>query len=375
MSKGIIHFTTVHPRTDTRIRLKQVTSISLALKKPIALFVSDGKGNELDYATGVEIIDIGLPLGGRKVRMTKGAWMMFLAVLKARPSLAHFHDPELIPVGIALKICGIKVIYDVHEDVPRQILSKFWVYSWLRHPIALVVELVEWFAAYIFDGIVTATHTISARFPTQKTLTVQNFPIVNELVLARINPFTQRSPHVAYIGGITLARGAIEMVQAQELVTVKDVRLELGGTFSPANLENKVKALPGWSRVIQHGWVDRRAIATILGDVQAGLVVLHPIRNYPDALPVKMFEYMASGLPVIASDFPIWRQIIENASCGLLVDPCDPNAIAQAIDWILKHPNEAEAMGHRGREAVQKKYNWELESQKLIKFYKLLLAD
>ena len=106
-----------------------------------------------------------------------------------------------------------------------------------------------------------------------------------------------------------------------------------------------------------------------------GLVVLHPTRNYLDALPVKMFEYMAAGLPVIASDFPLWRKIIDGAGCGLLVDPLDPQAIAEAIDWVLAHPEEAEAMGRRGREAVEAIYNWERESETLVNLYKQFLSN
>ena len=87
-----------------------------------------------------------------------------------------------------------------------------------------------------------------------------------------------------------------------------------------------------------------------------------------------MFEYMSVGLPVIVSDFPLWRGIVENAGCGLLLDPLDPQATADAMQWILDHPAEAEAMGHRGREAVEKHYNWETEAEKLVALYKKLLS-
>ena len=192
---------------------------------------------------------------------------MYRAVRRACPSVAHFHDPELIPVGILLKLSGIQVIYDVHEDVPRQVLGKHWISPWLRRPVAALVEGVEWVAARVFDGVVTATPTISARFPSTKTVTVQNFPILGELVLPAPKPFSQRPPHVAYVGGITAARGAVEMVQALERVTNDQVRLQLGGTFTPVGLEQEARALPGWMRVVPHGWVDRSTVANLLGNV------------------------------------------------------------------------------------------------------------
>ena len=131
----------------------------------------------------------------------------------------------------------------------------------------------------------------------------------------------------------------------------------------------------GWSKVRFHGWSSRTEVANILGDVRAGLVVLHPLKNYIDSFPTKMFEYMAIGLPVIASDFPLWRRIISDVNCGLFVDPQNPEAIAKAMQWILDHPQEAEDMGRRGRKAVEEVYNWKSESVKLANLYESLLGD
>ena len=81
---------------------------------------------------------------------------------------------------------------------------------------------------------------------------------------------------------------------------------------------------------------------------------------------------MATGLPVIASDFPLWKQIIEENKCGLCVDPLDPKAIAEAIDYLVMHPAEAARMGRNGQMAVKTQYNWAVEEQKLLDLYKSL---
>ncbi|MGQ9498496.1 MAG: glycosyltransferase, partial [Desulfotomaculales bacterium] len=164
-----------------------------------------------------------------------------------------------------------------------------------------------------------------------------------------------------------------EMVTAMTLLPeALGVRLVLAGKFVPPFLEDEVRQLPGWERVDFRGWQDRAAVARLLGEARAGLVVLYPEPNYVEAQPNKLFEYMSAGLPVIASDFPLWRDIVEEAGCGLLVDPLDPAAIAQAIQWILEHPKEAEAMGRRGQKAVFDRYNWDTEAAKLLAFYRRL---
>jgi glycosyltransferase involved in cell wall biosynthesis len=371
----ITHLTTVHTRTDTRIRVKQTASLAAETGDQVGLFVQDGQGGEKDTTTGLEVVDTGPRLSSRSLRMSLGAWRMWRAVRRARPKVAHFHDPELIPVGLLLKLSGVKVVYDVHEDVPRQILGKFWIPVVFRKTVAWAMEAVEWIAGRCFDAIVPATSKIANRFPVDKTVVVQNFPLLKELVAPEWIPYDQRPRHFAYVGGITRARGAKEMVSAIGKLSCGDAVLRLAGAFTPQALQAEVETLEGWNRVDFLGWADRKQVAELLGNVRAGLVVLHPTERYPDAYPVKMFEYMAAGLPVIASDFALWRQIVDGAGCGILVHPQDPDAIANAMQWMLDHPDEAEAMGRRGRAAVEENYNWEREAEKLIGLYKELMQE
>jgi hypothetical protein len=369
----VVQFTTVHTRTDTRIRIKQAASLAGGISGKVLLFVQDGKGSETDKSAGVQVIDTGPKPGNRFIRMALGALCMLRAVRKARPNVAHFHDPELIPAGLVLKLSGIKVIYDVHEDVPKQILGKYYLPLVVRKPVAWAMEAVEWIAGRCFDAIVPATPEIAKRFPPEKTMMVQNFPILQELVAPKPVPYESRPPYFAYVGGITRARGAEEMVEAISRVSSSEAKLLLTGAFSPKNLQSEIEALPGWKKVDFLGWADRKQVANLLGNVRAGLVLFHPGPNHCSAQPNKMFEYMAAGLPVIASDFSLWREIVDGAGCGLLVAPMDPEAIAEAMQWILEHPAESEAMGRRGRQAVKERYNWEQEAKKLIRLYRRLL--
>ena len=93
-----------------------------------------------------------------------------------------------------------------------------------------------------------------------------------------------------------------------------------------------------------------------------------PWRN-TNAQPNKLFEAMSAGVPVIASDFPAWRAVVDGCGCGRLADPLDSSSIAEAMIWMLEHPTETAAMGLHGREAVETRYNWEQESRTLLDLY------
>ena len=367
----IAHITNVHPRGDTRIRIREAGSVTDVLGEPVALLVQDGRGDCLEQDGKTRIIDTGRKPSGRLARMTLGVYRMWRAVRSLRPRLVHFHDPELIPLGLLLKCSGHRVVYDVHEDLPRQVLTKYWLPVFARHPVSWTVSVLEWLSARVFDAVVAATPEIAGRFPPRKTVTVRNFPILDELVRAEVVPYRERPAQFAYIGGLSRERGVCEMVEA--LMLIGNARLSLAGAFQPAGLQTEIEAFPGWRQVTFAGWANRIQVAGLLCSARAGLVVLHPTRRYLDAWPTKMFEYMSVGLPVIVSDFPLWRSIVEDAGCGLLVDPLDTKAIADSMQWVLDHPDEAEAMGRRGRVAVEKHYNWETEAEKLTALYKKLL--
>lgn len=374
MSKlQLVHLSTVHPRNDTRIFIKEVHTLSSELAKDVSLVVADGFGDSRQPGHPA-IFDLGKLPVSRFKRAVIGNFRAFVFLSRTKPQLVHFHDPELIPLGVLLRLCGCQVIYDVHEDVPRQTMSKHWIPIIFRLPVATAITAMEWLAGKVFSGFVPATPTIAARFPVGKTVLVQNFPIHSELVLADSLPYVERPPNFAYVGGIADIRGGKEMMLALEyLADLPEVHLEMAGGISPDSFGSELRKLAGWSKVNYHGIIGRHEVARLLGSARAGLVLLQPMPNYVDAQPTKMFEYMSAGLPVIASDFPLWRKIIAEAACGLLVNPLDPCAIANALRWILEHPLEAEAMGQKGQEAVHKIYNWEREATQLVGLYNKLL--
>ncbi|WP_256206821.1 glycosyltransferase [Pseudomonas sp. BAY1663] len=134
----------------------------------------------------------------------------------------------------------------------------------------------------------------------------------------------------------------------------------------------ELSSYPGWSRVDELGFIDREGIKSVMSRSIAGLVTLHPAVNYVDALPIKLFEYMSAGIPVVSSDFPLWREIVEGNDCGLCVDPLNPQAIADSIDFLVENPGRARQMGLNGQRTVNDIYNWSVEESKLFRLYSAL---
>jgi glycosyltransferase involved in cell wall biosynthesis len=370
----VAHLTSVHPPFDTRIFHKECRSLAAA-----GYSVKLVAAHERQEVVGdVEIIPIAKP-GRRLQRMTKTVAEVLRIASRLNADIYHFHDPELIPAGLLLVQKGHRVIYDSHEDAPRALLSggRDYLPNQVKRPASWLLEQLENVAARRFSAVVAATPAIARRFAglNPHLVTINNFPILDELVPSMGTDWGKRKQAVAYVGAISPVRGLRQMIEATGLLAAKrEARLKLAGRFDSAQDRTDVMNLTGWQNTDELGSLDRPAVAALLASVQGGLVIFDPLPNHVEAQPNKLFEYMSAGIPVIASDFPLWRELIARENCGLLVNPLDSTALADAIEYILTHPDGAEAMGHNGREAVRNSYNWAIEEQKLLTLYAKLLS-
>ncbi len=365
--KRIVHLSSVHYLFDTRIFHKECKSLSQA-GYDVSLIVQHDSTESID---GIHIIPVPRNTG-KYWRMIKTSYQVYRKALTQKADLYHFHDPELIPYGLLLKKKGYKVIYDVHEDVPNDILTKGYIPKPFRKIISYLMNKFEIWASGHFDHIITVNKTTS-RFENLNSTSVKNYPDLQSLP-TNDNLSEKEDPIVTYIGSITEIRCAVEMVEAVNIVGQKrKVKLIMGGNISPKSLLFQLKRLDGWHNTDYRGWVNREEIVEIMSKTKVGLVVLKPIPNHLDALATKLLEYLALGVPVISSDLSLHREIIEKNNCGIIINSNNAQEIADAIQWFLEHPIEATEMGERGRRYVLKNMNWNMEKKKLLSVYNNIL--
>lgn len=360
----VCHITSVHDSTDTRIFLKEC--VTLAQNGYDTWLVAPGNSYEKE---DVHIIGIGEVPPSRLERIRKMAKKAYMAALKTDADVYHFHDPELLPYGLKLKKKNKIVIYDSHEDVPRQILAKDWLPVPIRGTISMVFDKYEKYAARKLDYVVTATPHIKKIFRIfgAKAIDIKNYPVLEDIKGDNTDYFN-RGRTICYAGGLTEVRGITSLVDAAEKA---DVKLLLAGDMEK-RYEEQLRTHRGFEHTEYRGYLDRDGIAALYKESRIGIAVLKPTPNHVNALAIKLFEYMAAGLPVVCSDFPLWKQIVEENGCGICVNPEDTDQIAEAVKYLIDKPKLAKEMGDRGQKAAEEKYQWSTEARRLLKLYRLV---
>ncbi|NOT76818.1 MAG: glycosyltransferase family 4 protein [Cyclobacteriaceae bacterium] len=351
-----------HKPLDTRIYYKEARSlVQSGYKVSIIIPHHEDFVNE-----GVAILSVPLPRKGWE-QLVKCPWRIFKKAMKQpKDAVFHLHDSELLMVGIALKVFNRKVIYDAHEDTPLQISYQHWIPWIVKKPYTWFYRILEKIAGWWFDAIIVAEPVIAKYFPSRKVTLIRNFPISESFREIK----NSQSSSLVYVGLLSKPRGLVEMLEAHRIASEKiPIEFILGGKFAPASLEKELLAK---YRVNYRAWLPyNEMIATVFSST-VGIIVPHPIERYKTNYPVKLFEYMAAGKPVIASREGESAAFVIEAEAGILVDPLNVNEIAEAITRLISFPDEAKVMGARGRKLIFEKYNWEKESEKLIGLYRSL---
>ena len=297
----------------------------------------------------------------------------------------HVHDQELLPVIYLLhhKNKHLGLIYDMHENYKELIYSKLWIPSFLRSAIKKLYVWIEEKVIPEISGAIYSPKDLKNNLLSlnSRVVRIENYPILKrESAIHNLDEIKRGNNKVVYLGEMRRIRGILELIEAIKVVskTINNIRVEFFGRAVPSNFEweikSKIQQLNLESYISVRGHLPYDEALGLARDANIGIVTFLPTPNNLSCLPNKLFEYMQLCLPVIASNFPHYAEIIGKSNCGLLVDPSDPNSIALGIIKLLSDPDLAKKMGNNGRRAVDNEYNWENESNKLLNFYSETLS-
>lgn len=366
----VCHVTSVHPRYDIRIFQKECRSLAEAGFK-VYLVVADEMKNVV--VDNVHVVSTKKKYRNRKERFINGSKDVYKIARKVDADIYHIHDPELLPIALKLHKNGKKVIFDSHEFTAKQILYKPYLKKGIKNIVSKIYEIYERYVlrkldAVIIPALYDGQDYFKGNYKRQEI--INNVPIVPKD--EQSVPKDERSNSICYIGAITEERGAKVMMEAAYLA---DVKLILGGDFIPAGLKEDMQKSKAYRNVDYRGYVKGQEKEQIMQQCIGGVCLLQNNDQYQKAgnLATKVYEYMCYGLPVIVSDFPYVKEVLNEYKFGLAVNPENKKEIAKAIQYLKNHPEEVGQMGREGRRAIEEKFNWEMESKKLILLYKDIL--
>lgn len=365
----VCHMTNVHGAEDGRIFHKECVSLAAA-----GYDVSLVERGESYEKNGVHIVGVGDIPANRRKRMTEGAKKVYEAAKALDADIYHFHDPELLPYGLKLKRAGKKVIFDSHEDALEYILEKEWIPAPARKAVYVWFKDLQERVCRQIDAVITITPHLVDFFRKMNPRTVQiaNYPTLNGAM-----PTVSPDPGtLVFAGGIARAWNHHTIIKALE--KLPECRYRLCGTVEGTYLQ-ELEALPAWNRVEYLGRIPHEEVAHLLARSAVGMALTRRGRNSDGKNGsmgnTKIFEEMMAGLPVVCTDFVLWREFVDRWHCGICIPPEDPDSLVSAIRYLLDHPEEARQMGKNGRRAVEEEFNWGVEEKKLLALYEDILND
>lgn len=363
----ICHVTSVHSAKDDRIFYRECLSLLNAgyMVLEIAPNVPD------EVYRGIHIYGINVPRNKWK-RALFSKRIIYNKCVELNAEIYHFHDPELMSVGVKLKKRYNKcVVFDSHEDVPAQILTKEWIPSFLRKFISRIYAAYEKRMLSSYDALVSVTPIIVDRLKkiNENTFQITNYPFVD----SNNKDMRRWDDSICFAGTISEQRLHHNILKALE--SIPNVKYRLAGFLSDGYLIELQKS-PAWKQVEYVGEIPFTEVNAFISKSSAGIVLndYYPNVGYRQGTLgiIKFFEFMQMGLPVICTDFVLWKEIIDEWKCGIYVNPHDIKAIQDAITYLIGNKDVAKQMGDNGRRAVMGKYNWTTQEKILLEMYKKL---
>lgn len=373
-----------HSPRDDRIFYKETLTLAKRFDQIYLVMPAD----KLDYkVTNSNIIFVAL----RKSKTVLSRFFVIpqaiITILKIRPQICHFHDYELIFALPFIRLFSrCKIIYDVHESYPEMAMESKKFNHRLRSLLGKLVDISEMILSRLADHIITSDDNIADRFKDNHShvTTIFNYPrlsifIPDKKKLSHLTKRYKNKTPIIYQGGISLDRGLFKMFEAMKILKQKrpDIILLMVGKMSDELLNQSREYIRNFglqNNIDIVGWVPHEDIVNYIHVSKIGLVPLLPTKKFLKNIPIKQFEYMACGIPVLGADLPPIASYINSSGCGRVFDSTNPHALVAGIDTILGSELEWRRMSEKGKRAVQYEWNWDIMEKKLFAVYEDLLG-
>ena len=390
LPKTVCHVSFNHDAFDDRIYWKEL----IALKEAgyIAIHVCVGHHDRSFYTPeGIHIIEIKRKKNVGNIWVNRVLYFLKLkssviqeVLLKCKTLKAdvyHYHDLQLNGIVKALKSLPQKpkVIYDAHECYPLLLKENSPSHKALKIGYSLIASLIaQWEikSAKQCDFLIATDEPTLRRFerniPGVKSELLYNYSYFISPDEKQVKP--QKKYDFLYVGLISEARGIIDMLEAIAYLKEKfDPSALIIGSFETPTIEKqvneKIESLGLTNNVQLSNAVPFDKIKFFYEESSIGIGIFHPTPKYINFIPIKLFEYMAFGLPVIFSDHGPSANIIKEVECGILVPPQNSYAISTAMVALTTNADLYNNLSKNGKRAVKEKYNWAIEKKKLLRIY------
>jgi glycosyltransferase involved in cell wall biosynthesis len=357
-------------KSSTDIRVFEKECVSLA-KAGYEVYLVSPKARD-EVRNGVNIIGVPFLKEGLINRLFLLPKLLYKKAKALNADIYHFNDPASLSYGSKLKRKGKKVIFDSFEDHPTLIMEHKEVPLIFRLLISKLYSLYEYYICKKFDGIICCYHWTLERLnkACRNSHLVFNFPIIQQLQLNRKNDIRRNGFSICYAGLFSPMWNLDTIIVSANQVNTE---LNLAGHGSDAIIE-KFKSTPGWDNVNYLGQIKFDEVYDLVYSKSfIGMALLDYIPlckgNVGNMSNNKLFEYMLADLPVICTDFILWKEVVEKNNCGICVNPNNVDEIVAAIQYLVDNPDIAKQMGENGRRIVIEQYNWQEEERKLLDVY------
>lgn len=368
---NIAILTSSHSTYDSRVFHKQARSLADAGHNVILVTPHDSDterdGIQIQAVKGGDVESAGLG----------HAYKIYREAKSIDADVYHFHDPGLLPFGLLLSYTtDAKIIYDCHEQYEKAFRRYDFPPDCLNPLVGLFPKLQS-LTANELDAVVTTTEEAAEDFRRRghpNVVTVRNFPTTNDISFGDA-PIEQQAEHLlVYVGGLDETRGLDEMLRLVSSLLKRDIDVEAWFIGSTAGKEDKTieraAELGITDDVMFIGRVPHSEVFSYLHEGDVGLALLDPDRFEQD-IPLKLFEYMYSEIPVLTTPIGASSEFIDD-EWGIVVPFNNTEEQADEVAKLLTDPERRTEMGQRGKEKVENEYSWKNEKQKLLALYESL---